>query len=87
MYARAFGSDGKDLRTLLGILESFVTDMHPRAYLVDTFPVLDYLPDFLAPWREKARKMHRVEVEVRSVANFFGMHLAHSRCSSTRVCC
>lgn len=63
VYARAFGSDGKDLRTLLGILESFVRDMHPRAYLVDTFPVLDYLPDALAPWRAKAKKMHEVEVE------------------------
>ncbi|KZV85276.1 cytochrome P450 [Exidia glandulosa HHB12029] len=63
VYAKAFGSDGKDLRTLLGILESFVTDMHPRAYLVDTFPVLDYLPDALAPWRQKAKKMHAVEVE------------------------
>ncbi|EJD42195.1 cytochrome P450 [Auricularia subglabra TFB-10046 SS5] len=63
VYARAFGSDGADLRTLLGILESFVTDMHPRAYLVDTFPVIDYLPDFLAPWRRDAKRKHQIEVE------------------------
>ncbi|EJD42206.1 cytochrome P450 [Auricularia subglabra TFB-10046 SS5] len=63
VYAREFGSDGADLRTLLGILESFVTDIHPRAHLVDTFPALDYLPDFMAPWRREARRKHAVEVE------------------------
>lgn len=63
VYAREFGSDGSDLRTLLGILESFVTDIHPRAHVVDTFPALDYLPDLLVPWRKEAQKKHKVEVE------------------------
>lgn len=85
VYAKAFGSDGKDLRTLLGILESFVTDMHPRAYLVDTFPVIDYLPDVLAPWRNKARKMHEVEVEVAHWWSFPGI-VDIRNCSSTRAC-
>jgi hypothetical protein len=65
VYAKNFGEDGGDLRTLLHILETFVTDMHPLAYMVDTFPVLDMLPDMLAPWRAKAKKMHTYEATVR----------------------
>jgi hypothetical protein len=70
VYAKNFGEDGGDLRTLLHILETFVTDMHPLQYMVDTFPVLDWLPDALASWRPKARKMHNYEATA-SIEPFF----------------
>jgi len=33
----------------------------PGNFLVDTYPILDYLPDFLSPWRIRAKKMHELE--------------------------
>lgn len=64
VYGKEFEADGKDLRTLLHILETFVQDIHPARYLVDTFPVLDYLPNFLAPWRADAIKKYEEDSEV-----------------------
>jgi len=33
----------------------------PGNFLVDTYPILDYLPDLVSPWRIRARKMHELE--------------------------
>lgn len=33
----------------------------PGNFLVDTYPILDYLPDVLSPWRVRAKKMHELE--------------------------
>jgi hypothetical protein len=30
--------------------------LHPGAHLVETFPILDCLPDFLAKWRRRAKE-------------------------------
>ncbi|KAK1225337.1 hypothetical protein PQX77_011755 [Marasmius sp. AFHP31] len=36
----------------------------PGAFLADVFPVLRWLPDFLAPWRVKATRLHEWEYGV-----------------------
>ncbi|KAK7037695.1 hypothetical protein VNI00_010921 [Paramarasmius palmivorus] len=36
----------------------------PGAFMADHLPILRYLPDFLAPWRLKAQKMHEREIEL-----------------------
>ena len=36
------------------VLELFLASANPGANLVDLFPSLDLLPDFLAPWRPAA---------------------------------
>ena len=64
VYGKEFDEDGGDLRTLLHILETFIQDMHPLKYAVDTFPVLDWLPDAVSPWRAEAKKMHKYESDV-----------------------
>lgn len=33
----------------------------PGNFLVDTYPILDYLPDAVSPWRIRAKKMHELE--------------------------
>ena len=38
----------------------------PGAYLVDTFPVLMYLPDWLAPFKRELKAWHVEERETRS---------------------
>ena len=64
VYGKTFSTDGKDLKTLLHILETFIQDIHPARHLVDTFPVLDYLPNLLAPWRVEAMRKHKEDREV-----------------------
>ena len=54
-YGKRLGKDDRDLRAVLNILDGILRDCTPGAHLVDTLPVLDLLPDFLAPWRAEAR--------------------------------
>ncbi|KZT22944.1 cytochrome P450 [Neolentinus lepideus HHB14362 ss-1] len=61
VYAKRFSEDGNDLRTLLHILKTFAQDMHPTRHLVDVYPILDKLPDALAPWRGEAKEKHENE--------------------------
>ncbi len=64
-YGKDLNDEGlKDLPALLHILEEFIRDGMPGAHLVDTFPALDFLPDFMSPWRNEARKKHEHEMEV-----------------------
>jgi hypothetical protein len=41
-----------------------MTDRLLGAHLVDTFPILDNLPNFLAPWRAEANRKHDQEMDV-----------------------
>jgi Cytochrome P450 len=61
VYGKTFNTitdGGKDLKTVLHILETFIQDIHPARHLVDTFPVLDYFPNWLAPWRIEAMRKY-----------------------------
>ena len=65
-YGKDFDKDGwDDFFSLIDIIEGFVRDCMPGAHLVDTFPILDLLPDFLAPWRQQAQKKHEKEMKVK----------------------
>ncbi|KAJ7919719.1 cytochrome P450 [Mycena leptocephala] len=63
-YGQRRRDDGKDLAAVQFILDNFVRDTYPGAHLVDTFPILDRLPDFLCAWRAEARRKHDREVEL-----------------------
>ncbi|KAG6844116.1 hypothetical protein H0H93_016647, partial [Arthromyces matolae] len=54
----------KDINAIMEILFNFIRNALPGAHLVDTFPLLDQLPDFLSPWRNQARKNAQNEVKV-----------------------
>jgi len=45
-------------------VEGFVQDCYPGSHLVDTFPILDFLPGFLAPWRKQAFAKHDFEMKL-----------------------
>ncbi len=69
VYTLAFGKDidkdgSDDLFAVLDIVEGFVRECMPGSHLVDTFPVLDLLPDSLAPWRKQALRKHEFEMKV-----------------------
>ena len=36
----------------------------PGAYLVDTFPIMMYLPDFLAPFKREGKQLHADELDL-----------------------
>ncbi|KAJ6578177.1 cytochrome P450 [Mycena capillaripes] len=65
-YGRSLEDDGKDLAAAQEIFTTFVKDISPGAHLVDTFPILDLLPDFLSPWRQEARAKHEREMKLYS---------------------
>jgi len=65
-YGRRLRSHDDDLNSILRILDGFIKDTYPGSHLVDTFPVLDYLPDFLAPWRAEACRKHESEMKLYS---------------------
>ena len=49
-YGQHLDDDGKDLADVKQVFTRFVRDVNPAAHLVDTFPILDLLPDFLSPY-------------------------------------
>ncbi|KAJ7099820.1 cytochrome P450 [Mycena epipterygia] len=63
-FGQRMNDDGKDLAAVVEILGEFVQDSYPGAHLVDTFPILDKLPDFLAPWRAEAKRKHQRELDL-----------------------
>ncbi len=69
VYTLAYGKDLneeglKELLAILDVVERFIRDCMPGAHLVDAFPILDSLPDFMSPWRNEARKKHEYEMGV-----------------------
>ncbi|KAF7371215.1 Cytochrome P450 [Mycena sanguinolenta] len=62
-YGQPLDDDGKDLAELQEIVLTFVKDITPGAHLVDTFPILDRLPDVLSKWRTEAKQKHQRELE------------------------
>ncbi|KAF8510744.1 cytochrome P450 [Gautieria morchelliformis] len=44
--------------------ENVLRETYPEAHLVDTFPILEKLPDFLSPWRVRARQNHALEMKL-----------------------
>ena len=69
VYMLSYGKDlkdgGEDLKTILDVVDGFVRDCMPGAHLVDTFPILDILPNILSPWRKEASDKHLFEMKVR----------------------
>lgn len=63
-YGRRLPNDGQDLNAVLAVLDNFTKDTYPGAHLVDTLPILDRLPDFLAPWRTEACTKHEKEMKL-----------------------
>lgn len=63
-YGKHLRDDDEDLSMVMDINDSFAKDCAPGAHLVDTFPVLDFFPDFLSPWRKDARMKYKRESEV-----------------------
>ena len=53
------------------LLKRLFTELHhvervasPGAYLVDTFPILMYLPDWLAPFKRELKALHAEELDI-----------------------
>jgi hypothetical protein len=58
-FGQPLNDDGKDLATAIEIFTGFAKDITPNAHLVDSFPVLDLLPDFLSPCASPHLEPHR----------------------------
>lgn len=63
----AFGRtiDGEDdpyIQRALNVVHTIERVASPGAYLVDTFPVLMYLPSWLAPFKREGERLHNEEI-------------------------
>ena len=56
--------DEQYVRDILEIVHTVERVASPGAYLVDTFPILMYLPTFLAPFKQEAARLHERELKV-----------------------
>ncbi len=64
-YGKELNNEGpKELIAILDVVEGLIRDCMPGAHLVDAFPALDFLPDFMSPWRSEARKKHEHDMGV-----------------------
>lgn len=63
-YGKELGENSDILTAAIAIIEMFIKHASLGAHLVDTFPILDKLPDFLAPWRLEAKKHHEEDIKL-----------------------
>lgn len=68
VFAISYGHRVDDMRSpvvrqRLGFMH-YVSGLNvPGAYLVESFPVLKYLPDWIAPWKAEIKRRGRIEAE------------------------
>ncbi|KAK5168133.1 uncharacterized protein LTR77_006701 [Saxophila tyrrhenica] len=61
-YDKSYEGNEDDVRKALQVVHTVERVASPGAYLVDTFPFLMYLPDFLAPFKREAKALHQFEL-------------------------
>lgn len=61
---RIVTNDEWQIHAAHAILENFLQAAQTGAWLVDTFPVMKYIPSFLAPFKQKADKFYRQETDL-----------------------
>jgi len=49
---------------ILRVVHNLERIASPGAYLVDTFPILMYLPDFIAPFKREGKLLHAEEIDL-----------------------
>ncbi|KAG5638109.1 hypothetical protein H0H81_001787 [Sphagnurus paluster] len=66
IFALTYGGriTDNDINDIITVLSNFIRNALPGAHLVDTFPLLDKLPDFLSPWRRQALDNGRDELKL-----------------------
>lgn len=52
------------LKRLLKVVHELERIASPGQYLVDTFPFLMYLPDWVAPFKKELKQLHREELQL-----------------------
>ncbi|KFZ24257.1 hypothetical protein V502_01249 [Pseudogymnoascus sp. VKM F-4520 (FW-2644)] len=52
----------EQLQRIIDVNHNLERIASPGAYLVDTFPVLKYLPTFMAPFKREAKRLHIIEL-------------------------
>ena len=69
IYALAYGKrlertgepEAEEINTVMG---AFLTAARPGTWIVDALPILNKLPDWLAPWKAYGEKLHNFESKI-----------------------
>ena len=69
IFALAYGrrlptGDEPEIKAIDQVMENFLYAARVGTWVVDALPVLNYLPGFLAPWKEYAAKLHNHEARL-----------------------
>jgi cytochrome P450 len=69
-FGKVINLDTPVLKRIFGVVHTVERVASPGAYLVDTFPSLMHLPDWLAPFKRELKGLHAEELDVfRSLLN------------------
>ncbi len=63
-YGKTVDSGDKSYQAALQVVHTVERVASPGSYLVDTFQILMYLPDWLAPFKREAAKLHESELNL-----------------------
>jgi cytochrome P450 len=61
-YGKGYEGNEDDVRKALQVVHTVERVASPGAYLVDSFPLLMYLPEWLAPFKREAKRLHEFEL-------------------------
>jgi cytochrome P450 len=63
-FGKVMGNSNQMMKRIFGVVHSVERVASPGSYLVDTFPLLMYLPDWLAPFKRELKSLHAEELDV-----------------------
>ncbi|ORY08946.1 cytochrome P450 [Clohesyomyces aquaticus] len=63
-YGKVIESDDAELKAIQSVVHTVERIASPGQYLVDTFPILMKLPNFLAPFKRELKQLHKVELDM-----------------------
>lgn len=63
-FGKVITLDSPFLKRIFGVVHTVERVASPGAYLVDTFPLLARLPDFIAPFKRELKALHAEELDV-----------------------
>jgi cytochrome P450 len=63
-FGKVMSKENRMMKRIFGVVHTVERVASPGAYLVDTFPALMYLPDFIAPFKRELKSLHAEELDV-----------------------
>ena len=63
-FGKVMSKENRMMKRIFGVVHTVERVASPGAYLVDTFPALMYLPDWIAPFKRELKGLHAEELDI-----------------------